>query len=121
MESIFNNVADLKANTCEFLETTFSKEHLRWLFLQFKIIKSRSSRPEVFHKKIFLDILQNSQESTCVRDSFLINLQAWASKFIKKESLAQVFSCEFCKTSKNTFSYRTPPAAASENVIKDTC
>ena len=23
-----------------------------------------------------------------------------------------MFSCEFCKTSKNTFSYRTPPVAA---------
>ena len=27
---------------------------------------------------------------------------------IKKESLAQVFSCEFCEISKNTFSGRTP-------------
>ena len=26
-----------------------------------------------------------------------------ASKFIKKESLAQAFSCEFCENSKNTF------------------
>ena len=33
--------------------------------------------------------------------------------FIKKETLAQVFSCEFCEISKNTFSYRTPPIAAS--------
>ena len=30
------------------------------------------------------------------KKSFLI-------KFIKKESLAQVFSCEFCEISKNTF------------------
>ena len=31
----------------------------------------------------------------------------------KKETLAQVFvSCEFCEISKNTFSYRTPLAAA---------
>ena len=27
---------------------------------------------------------------------------------LKKETLAQVFSCKFCETSKNTFSYRTP-------------
>ena len=33
--------------------------------------------------------------------------------FIKKETLAQVFSCEFCEISKNTFSFRTPPVAAS--------
>ena len=31
----------------------------------------------------------------------------------KKENLAQVFSCEFCEISKNTFSYRTPLVALS--------
>ena len=34
--------------------------------------------------------------------------------FIKKETLKQVFSCEICEISKNTFSYRTPPVAASD-------
>ena len=29
------------------------------------------------------------------------------------EDLAQLFSCEFCETSKNTFSYRTPLVTAS--------
>ena len=55
-------------------------------------------------KKMLLEI---SQENTCVRVSFLIKLQ-------NKETLAQVFSCEFCEISKNTFFYRTPPVAASE-------
>ena len=36
----------------------------------------RSSRPEVFCIKVFLEILQNSQESTCARVSFLMKLQA---------------------------------------------
>ena len=31
----------------------------------------------------------------------------------KKETLAQVFSCELCEISKKSFSYRTPPMAAS--------
>ena len=31
--------------------------------------------------------------------------------YLKKETLAQVFSCEFCKISKNSFSYRTLLAA----------
>ena len=30
-----------------------------------------------------------------------------------KETLAQVFSCEFCEISKSTFSYRAPPATTS--------
>ena len=36
-----------------------------------------------------------------------------AFNFIKKETLAQVFSCEFCENSKNTFLHRTPLVAAS--------
>ena len=31
-----------------------------------------------------------------------------AFNFIKIETLAQVFSCEFCKISKNSFLHRTP-------------
>ena len=40
-----------------------------------------------------------------------------ACNFIKKETLAQVFSCEFCEISKNTFSYRTPLVTASANSL----
>ena len=36
-----------------------------------------------------------------------------ACNFIKKETLAQVFSCDFCEIFKNTFCYRTPQVAAS--------
>ena len=35
-------------------------------------------------------------------------LEAEACNFIKKETLAQVFSCEFCKIFKDTFLCRTP-------------
>ena len=38
-----------------------------------------------------------------------------ACNFIKKETLAQMFSCEFCEISKTTFFYRAPPVAASDN------
>ena len=55
----------------------------------------KSSRLEAFCKKRVLKISQNSQENTCVRISFLIKLQASG------------------KISKNTFSYRTAPVAAS--------
>ena len=50
----------------------------------------------------FLEISQSSQENTCA--SFLIKLQ---------ETMAQVFSCEFCEISKNTFSHIAPLVAAS--------
>ena len=38
-----------------------------------------------------------------------------AHNFIKKETLAQLFSCEICKISKNTFLHRTPLVGASLN------
>ena len=38
-----------------------------------------------------------------MRKGTLRNSQAQACNFIKKETLTQVFSCEFCKISKNTF------------------
>ena len=79
---------------------------------------NRSSPAEVFCKKVFLKILQNSKENNCARTSFLIKLQAEAWNFIKKETLAQMFSCEFCEISKKTFSYRTPPVAASRIKVK---
>ena len=57
-------------------------------------------------KKVFLEISQNPQEITCIRVSFLI------------KSRAQVFSHEFCRISKNTFSYGTPLVAASEHSLR---
>ena len=44
-------------------------------------------------------------ENTCPRVSFLIKLQVWGLQlyFIKKETLTQMFSCQFCKIFKNTF------------------
>ena len=38
--------------------------------------------------------------------------------FFKKETLAQVFPCEFREISKKTFSYRTPPVAASVDLYE---
>ena len=37
------------------------------------------------------------------------------SEPLKKETQAQVFSCEFCEISKKTFFYRTLPVPASGN------
>ena len=53
-------------------------------------------------KKTFLEISQNSQENTCARVPSLIKLQASSCNFIKKEALAQVFSCTFWETPKNS-------------------
>ena len=55
--------------------------------------------------KMFLNILQNSQENTCISLFFnkVAGRRPQACKFIKKETLAEMFSCQFCEISKNTF------------------
>ena len=53
-------------------------------------------------KKVFLEISQNSKESTCARVSFLIK-RLWLWDFIKKETLTQVFSCNFVKFLRTPF------------------
>ena len=57
-------------------------------------------------KKVFLEISKNSQKNAYARISSLV-------KFIEKETLALVFSCEFHEISKNTFLPRAPLVAAS--------
>ena len=114
-ERVFLRMITLNAIS-SLLEIFLSSYFSNFLFSVLKLNVTRSSRPEVFCKKVFLVILQNLQENTCAKDSFLIKL---ACNFYKKESLAQVFPlaqvffCDFCKISKNTFFYRTPPLAAT--------
>ena len=58
-------------------------------------------------KTVFLEISQNSQENVCARFSYLNKVaRLRPANFSKKETLAQVFSCELCKISKNTFSVK---------------
>ena len=53
----------------------------------------------VLWKNVLLKVSQNLQENKCAR----------VCNFIKKETLAQVFSYEFYEIFKNTFFYRTTP------------
>ena len=66
-------------------------------------------------EKVFLEILQNSQENTCARVSF----QADACSFIKKETLS--FPVNFAKSLKPPFlqntSGRLPLKNAASKII----
>ena len=77
------------------------------------VIQYGSSHRGCSVKKVLLKISQSSQENTCARVSFLIKLQA--CNFIKKETLAQVFSCGFWEISKNTFFTEDLWTTASED------
>ena len=57
----------------------------------------RSSHWRCSAKKMFLKILQYSQENTCVR----VSLQAFRSVILLKRD-TNLFSCEYCETFKNT-------------------
>ena len=78
-----------------------------FFFSKFRIIQWNGIiNKEKQSLEVFLESSQNSQENTCTR-VFLLNkvadLRPQACNFIKKETWAQVFSCEFCEISWNTF------------------
>ena len=91
-----NHSSSKRSNTC----------HINFIFKVNIIMKItvpiifRSSPRGGSVKKVLYNILQNSQKNTCARVSFLIKLQAWG---YQKETLAQVFSCEFCKFLRTPF------------------
>ena len=79
-----------------------------WLISYKRIDFSRSSRPEVFCKK---GVLENFTKFT--------EKHLCQSLFFKKETLTQVFSCEFYEIFKNIFFDRTPLASASVFYVTD--
>ena len=91
VRSHFNRVTDPQA-------TTLLKRDSNTGILQLKV-----ATRGVLWKKLFLKISQNSQKNTSARVSFLIKLQASELQLYKKETLALVFSWEFCEIFKNTF------------------
>ena len=66
----------------------------------------KSSRPDESCKKgVLRNFAKFTEKHLC---------QGLFFNFIKKETMAQVFSCEFYEISKNAFFNRTPLVAASE-------
>ena len=75
------------------------------VFVSFMLsaVKNQKQPPEMLCEESVHRISQNSQKNARVRVSFLIKLQSETCNFIKKETLALVFSCEFCEIFKNNF------------------
>ena len=59
--------------------------------------------PKLFSKGVLRNFAKFTGKHLC-HSLFLINFQAEVCNFFKKETLAQVFSSEFCEISKNTSS-----------------
>ena len=67
-----------------------------------------------FVKKVLLEIFAKFTGKHLCQGLFLDKVAGLeVCNFSKKETLVQVFSCEFCEISKNIFYYRTPLVAAS--------
>ena len=54
---------------------------------------NKQKQPAGVKEKVFLEILQNSQESSCARVSFFNKVAGLPATLLKNETLAQVFSC----------------------------
>ena len=78
----------------EILEVNWWERKLRKFLFQIMFEKCNKLTEAVAQtcsiKKVFLEILQNSQENTCARVSFLIKLQASAT-LLKRDSDTVVF------------------------------
>ena len=64
------------------------------IIFQMKIVATEAVAQRCSVKKVFLEILQNSQENTCARVSFLIKLQA---TLLKKRLWHRSFPVNFAK------------------------
>ena len=82
------------------VDWTFYKSNCILLLCDLRV---RSSRQEVLSKK---DVLRNFAK--------FIGKHLRHSLFFKKETLAEVLSCEFCEISKKAFSYRTSTVAVAD-------
>ena len=102
--------------------TGFSRTE-NWLLLNKQVNHGRQTitlfDQVPFPEKVLLPILISSHPEVFCKKGVPRNFTKFTAKHLcqslfKKETLRQVFSCEFCKISKNTFSHRVPLVAASQ-------
>ena len=91
-----------KSATTLYFIKMYQKKLLDSDLVRYILREDKSSHRRCSVRKGVLRNFVNSLENACARVFFLIKLQA-PCNFIKKETLAQVFSCDFCEISKNTF------------------
>ena len=91
----------------------FHKNAKTWIYREQNIFFSNKKSLIADQELLYCKKWFCSRGKAVARRSLVKKVQADANNFIKKQTLAQVFPCEFCEISKKTFSYRTPPVAAS--------
>ena len=97
------------------LQNNYSQDRSsqRRCFIQKRVL-NRSSQRRCFIQKRVLKFFCNIHKKIPVPEfSVLIKLQAEAQNVIEKETLVQVFSCEFCEILMDIFFFRRIPLAVS--------
>ena len=92
---------------CKIIINQFILKDISPSFRNIAWFHQKQSHRSVLSDYVFLEILQNSQENTCVRVPFLSKCASLRHR---------CFPVSFFEISKNTFSYRTPPVTASVSV-----
>ena len=91
--------------TCFFIDQHLQQKKCCWL-------NEKSSRPEVFSKKrVRRNFAKFTGKHLC-QSLFFTKVTCLRPATFLRKTLAQVFSCEFCEISKNTFFHRAPLVAA---------
>ena len=96
---------NFKTSCCNLKMGGLAAKKSIWVFYYFDFDRSyRKSRPEVLCKKrCFRNFEKFTRKHLC-QSLFFNNVAGPRSAILlKKETLAQVFSCEYCKIPKNTF------------------
>ena len=104
------------------LQINFKNKSKTMKNVEISSVKKKKKKQVVIYIRTW--ILNNNNEASEIvsksyterisaRAPFLLNWQARVCNFVKKESLTQLLSCEFCQIFKNTFFYWTPSVATS--------
>ena len=73
----------------------------------------------ILHKRCLMVIYRTIHPKLFCKKGVVRNFTKFTAKYMCQSLfLAQVFSCEFCGISKNSFSHRTPLVAASAFKMK---
>ena len=91
----------------------------RNLLVQYQLWEHQKNAPKISFRVNIKTPDRSSHHRCSIKKGVLRNLtkftgkhlcqSLFVNKVIKKEALAQVLSCQFCKISKNAFFYRTRP------------
>ena len=105
------NTSDFLVNFAKFLRTLILKNNCERLLLTCANNLFCGFFSQKKYVTLFSKVIPKAVTRRCFVKTVVQKLRP--ATLLKKETLAQVFSCEFWEVFKNPFFYKTPPIAAS--------